>query len=130
MQLSYGSRQRISNTLLYILVAVVLIIIAFPVYWLISTSVKPGGEVAQFPPVYIPSYLSWENYLGVLNTDGVTKFLANSVIVALVSTLLTIFLGAMAAYALSKSYLSYQIRRSFLQFLPEDHIFGLFHKEF
>ncbi|MCP4166052.1 MAG: carbohydrate ABC transporter permease [Chloroflexi bacterium] len=52
-----------------------------------------------------------------------TKFFANSVIVAAASTLLTIFLGAMAAYALSKSYLSYQIRRALMLWILITRIF-------
>ena len=104
------------------MIAFVLVIIAFPVYWLISTSLKPGVESLTNPPTYIPSRLVFDNYLAVLKSENV-KFLRNSLIVAVASTFLTTIMGAMAAYALSKTYISFWIRRALMLWILVTRIF-------
>jgi ABC-type glycerol-3-phosphate transport system permease component len=39
-----------------------LILILFPLAWMISTSLKTRAEVAKFPPVWIPSVPQWDNF--------------------------------------------------------------------
>ena len=97
-------------------------IIAFPVYWLISTSLKPGIESATNPPTYIPSRLVFDNYVAVLKSENI-KFLRNSLIVAVASTFLTTIMGAMAAYALSKTYIAFWIRRALMLWILVTRIF-------
>jgi len=122
MTTNYRLQKQISTVLLYIVIAVVLVIIAFPVYWLISTSLKPGIESATNPPTYIPSRLVFENYVAVLKSENI-KFLRNSLIVALASTVLTTVMGAMAAYALSKTYIAFWIRRGLMLWILVTRIF-------
>jgi len=122
MLVSYRIRRQISTFILYLVIVVVLIVIAFPVYWLITTSVKSGIETATFPPVYVPSRITWENYVAVLKGENL-KFFANSAIIALSSTFLTTIMGAMAAYALAKTYLSFQLRRGLMLWILVTRIF-------
>ena len=122
MGTNYRLRRRLSTMLLYTIIAIVLVIIAFPVYWLISTSVKTGLETATFPPVYIPSSITFENYQAVLQGENL-KFFINSVIISLSSTFLTTLMGSMAAYALAKSYLAFWLRRSLMLWILVTRIF-------
>lgn len=122
MLVNYRTRRQISTFVLYLFITLVLIVIAFPVYWLITTSVKPGVESATFPPVYVPTRITWENYTAVLQGEN-AKFLANSAIIALSSTFLTTIMGAMAAYALAKTYLSFQLRRGLMLWILVTRIF-------
>ena len=46
----------------YCILAIVLIILLFPIYWMINTSLKVGDEVAMFPQTYWPRTLTFENY--------------------------------------------------------------------
>jgi len=119
---NYRLRRNVSTLQLYLLIILVLIVIAFPVYWLISTSVKPSIESLTNPPTYIPSRLVFDNYIAVLKSENV-KFLVNSLIVALASTVLTSVLGAMAAYALSKNYIAFAIRRGLMLWILVTRIF-------
>jgi multiple sugar transport system permease protein len=119
---NYRLRRNVSTLLLYLLIILVLIVIAFPVYWLISTSIKPSIESLTNPPTYIPSRLVFDNYIAVLKSENV-KFLVNSLIVALASTVLTSVLGAMAAYALSKNYIAFAIRRGLMLWILVTRIF-------
>ena len=122
MTTNYRLQKQISTILLYVVIAMVLLIIAFPVYWLISTSLKPGLESLTNPPTYIPSHLVFDNYIAVLKSENV-KFLRNSLIVALASTFLTTIMGAMAAYALSKTYIAFWIRRVLMLWILVTRIF-------
>lgn len=122
MLIGYRNQRYILTFLLYLTIGLVLIVIAFPVYWLITTSIKPGVEIATYPPVYIPSYISWENYIAVLKGENL-QFFINSVIIALSSTVLTTIMGAMAAYALAKTYLDFQIRRALMLWILVTRIF-------
>jgi ABC-type glycerol-3-phosphate transport system permease component len=54
MTTNYRLQKQVSTILLYVVIAMVLLIIAFPVYWLISTSLKPGLGSLTNPPTYIP----------------------------------------------------------------------------
>lgn len=119
---NYRLRKQASTVVLYIVIAIVLVIIAFPVYWLISTSLKPGLESLTNPPTYIPSHLVFDNYIAVLKSENV-KFLRNSLIVALASTFLTTIMGAMAAYALSKTYIAFWLRRLLMLWILVTRIF-------
>jgi multiple sugar transport system permease protein len=122
MSISYRTRRHLSTIGLYLTIALVLTAIAFPVYWLIITSLKVGSEVATSPPIYIPSRITFENYVAVLQGEN-AKFLVNSVIISLSSTFLTTLMGAMAAYALAKSYLAFWIRRALMLWILVTRIF-------
>ena len=119
---NYRLQKQASTVVLYIVIAIVLVIIAFPVYWLISTSLKPGLESLTTPPTYIPSHLVFDNYIAVLKSENV-KFLRNSLIVAVARTFLTTLMGAMAAYALSKTYIAFWIRRVLMLWILVTRIF-------
>lgn len=122
MLINYRTQRQISTFLLYLTILLVLVVIAFPVYWLITTSVKPGLDTATFPPVYVPTRITLENYVAVLNGENL-QFFINSMIVALASTFLTTIMGAMAAYALAKSYLAFQVRRGLMLWILVTRIF-------
>jgi multiple sugar transport system permease protein len=119
---NYRLQKQASTFVLYVLIAIVLVIIAFPVYWLISTSLKPGLESLTNPPTYIPSHLVFDNYIAVLKSENI-KFLRNSLIVAVASTFLTTIMGAMAAYALSKTYIAFWLRRFLMLWILVTRIF-------
>jgi multiple sugar transport system permease protein len=94
----------------YGLVGFLLVLVAFPVYWLIVSSVKGGGELATNPPTYIPSKITFENYEAVLSQAGLVGNIVNSVVIALLSTVITLVIGAMAAYSLARRQLPHNFR--------------------
>lgn len=116
-------RRTASMALLYVVTFLVLVVIAFPIYWLITTSVKVPADTATAPPVIVPTRFTLDNYRAALETPGVAHAFLNSIIVAVVSTLLTTFLGSMAAYALAKSYLSFALRQGLLVWILVTRIF-------
>lgn len=122
-RLSHRRRKRIGLIALYLVTIVVLIIIAFPIYWLITTSFKLPTDTATSPPVIVPTRFTLENYRSAFSTPGVSRAFFNSIFVSLTSTLLTTFLGALAAYALAKTYLAFAIRRGLMIWILITRIF-------
>jgi len=73
----------------------------FPVFVLVTTSLKTQAQAFSIPPVwfFIPTL---ENYLSVLFQEKFLRYLSNSTIIALISTILTLIAGALAAYSVSR----------------------------
>ncbi len=88
-------------TIKYLLIALAAVIILFPIYEMISTSLKLPVDAFVIPPVwfFVPTLI---NYKAILLDSNFFRFFANSVIVALSSTVLSVGLGALAAYPLAR----------------------------
>lgn len=82
-----------------IAIFVVLFYALIPVLWIASLSFKSKD---QFGDGKFFSGISWDNYDVIFSGDLFLKPLLNSIIVALVATLISIVLAAMAAYATSR----------------------------
>jgi len=70
-----------------------------PIYWMATTSVKPPGEYVSKEPTLIPKHLTFEHYENMWK-HGFFRHLRNTVTVAIGSTLLSLAVGFLAAYAL------------------------------
>jgi multiple sugar transport system permease protein len=91
-------------------------VVAFPLYWMVTTSFKPSNEWFSWPPVWWPSPATLENYRDVwLGTSDIasggqmalemqTPFLAlrNSLMLAFGATTLAVLYGAIIAYGVSR----------------------------
>ncbi|MFJ3405172.1 carbohydrate ABC transporter permease [Promicromonospora sp. NPDC090134] len=73
-----------------------------PLVWMVVSSVKPEGEIRQFPPTLLPEQPTWDNYTELFASLDFPRFFANSVIVALVVTVGSVLFSAMVGYALAK----------------------------
>lgn len=80
------------------------IVVMIPLYWMISTSLKPWTDVYKYPPVWIPSEIVWGNYPDTFNAlpTSVFVFLANSLTLALASTLGTLLSCPIVAYSFAR----------------------------
>jgi multiple sugar transport system permease protein len=87
-----------------IAIVLVLLFALIPVLWIISLSLKPPEAVADGK--FFPSEISFENYeslfTGGVDDSPFIKPLINSVLIALISTTISIFLAAFAAYAIAR----------------------------
>jgi len=101
---------RVWRVIQYGFVVLLLFVVAFPLYWLVVQSFKLGNELATDPPIYIPSEITFQNYEQILSKAGLLGNIFNSVFVALVSTALTLTIGAMAAYSLARRQLPANFR--------------------
>jgi multiple sugar transport system permease protein len=90
------------NKWLYIHYLVLLLMCFFllaPIFIMFQTSFKVETQIFSVPPVWI-FFPTIQNYTDVLVMDRFSRYLTNSLIVGVVSTLFTLTFGGMAAYAL------------------------------
>jgi len=94
----YWIRVVLSHALL-IAGAVVMII---PFIWMLSSSLKPAGDVFLFPPQWVPNPPQWDNYPQTFQIVPFAQFGANSLEVAVLSTVGAIFSCSTAAYCFAR----------------------------
>jgi ABC-type glycerol-3-phosphate transport system permease component len=83
------------------IMTVVVLVALFPIVWGLSTSLKPPSDILRLPPVVIPSPPSFEHYRTLIET-GIGRYVLNSAIVSFFTVVLSLLLGALAAYALAR----------------------------
>ncbi len=87
---------------LHILLAIVCaIIIIFPIYWMIITSLKTSTELLTENPTLAIHEFHWENYTKVLVESGFLNYLKNTVISTFGIVILQLVTGVLAAYGLA-----------------------------
>lgn len=82
-------------------VAGLLVFFLFPVYWLLTISIKTPDEIFSSPPVWWPSGFHMDAYISLFQ-EGDIDAIWNSLVVASVSTLLALLFGTMCAYSLAR----------------------------
>lgn len=97
-----GKKNIVKLLLFYTFVIFFVGIIVLPFFWQFMTSIKPISEIAEIPAKWIPSYVHAEFYKNVFTKHPFDRYLLNSAIVATTTTILSILIGASAAYALAR----------------------------
>lgn len=94
--------RRINSSIFILIITIGLIIINLgPIFWAISTSLKPPREILLYPPSLIGSRISFEHYVRVLE-GGIMHSLYNTIIFSLSAIVSCIVLGVLAGYSLSR----------------------------
>jgi multiple sugar transport system permease protein len=94
-------RQGVAVVLYVLEIAAVLIAVA-PIAWMVSTSLKPEGQILSAAPHWIPQTWTLENFQQVLVKYAFLRWTVNSVVVAVAATAIVVVLDAMAGYALAR----------------------------
>ncbi|MGO4537685.1 carbohydrate ABC transporter permease [Paenibacillus sp. YIM B09110] len=72
----------------------------FPLYWMVVTSLKPETEV--FTSSLIPLHITFDNYVKAWNAIPMGRMLGNSMVVAIIQTVMQLFTSILAAYAFTR----------------------------
>ena len=80
----------------------VVLLMLFPIYWMIISSFKTSDELLATVPTLWPKEFIWSNYPEVLNRAPFDKYLINTLITTFVMMLGELTIGVMAAYGFSK----------------------------
>lgn len=96
-------KPEIGKIVLTVILAAVGIIMIIPLFWMLSTSFKTQPEVFTKPIRWIPETLNWANHLKVWTGRlSFANYYINSLKIAVVSTTVAIFVGALAAYGFAR----------------------------
>ncbi len=84
------------------LTVIILLVLLFPFFVMISTMLKNGGEVYATPPYWIPHHIEWSNFVTVWTQYQLASYFVSSVIIAVGATVLNTVLCVPAAYAVAR----------------------------
>jgi multiple sugar transport system permease protein len=102
MTLTKTGSQRLVKGIGNVLLALMIFWTAVPFYWMIVTSLKHDKEIYGYEATLIPEKPTVANYLTVLRDTPYLLYFRNSVVVALSSTLLSIIIASLGAYAIAR----------------------------
>ncbi len=107
---------RIVMTILtYIFILALALLVVFPFYWMIITSLKQNDEIRATVQTFFPNIVMWSNYVHVLQVFDFTIYMRNTIIVAIFSTIGTLLTTIFAAFAFAR-----------LRFKGRDGVFAIF----
>jgi multiple sugar transport system permease protein len=87
---------------LHVALVLVAAVTLVPLFWMLSASLMPPGEATTFPPRLLPSAITFEHYAALFTRLDLARHLANSLFVAVVTTLLSLAINGAAGYAFAK----------------------------
>lgn len=87
-----------------LLVAIVFtIVFLFPIYWMITTSIKPIQDIFATPPMIIPESIQFDAYAkNLIEDQSLLPYLKNSFIIATGTAIFTLVIALPCAYALAR----------------------------
>jgi multiple sugar transport system permease protein/sn-glycerol 3-phosphate transport system permease protein len=83
----------------YLLMIVVGAIVVVPLFWLVTSALKPSAEIYRWPLTWIPSRPEWSNFIDAWNAAPFAKFFLNSTIVTVIGAAIKLVLALTTAYA-------------------------------
>ncbi|MGE7841687.1 carbohydrate ABC transporter permease [Lysinibacillus sp. NPDC093712] len=97
-------KSKLSTTLNYIYLTLLAIVSVFPLLWIILSSVKSSGEMANNPLSFFPEKITFDYYFRVLNDLSFTTNIKNSLLVSFSATFITIVVSALGAYGIVRFF--------------------------
>ena len=111
--------ERISHVFItiftYLFIIALALIVVFPFYWMIITSLKQNEEINATNQTFFPSIVMWSNYVHVFQVFDFFTYMKNTIVVAIFSTLGTLITTILAAFAFAR-----------LRFKGRDTVFAVF----
>jgi multiple sugar transport system permease protein len=92
----------VTRSLLYVLLAILAVPFLYPTLWMLFSSFKPTSEIFAIPPTLIPHQWTFEAWPAIFTENPFARQYLNSLYIAVVVTLLTIFVAALAGYAFAR----------------------------
>jgi multiple sugar transport system permease protein len=100
--LKRAGQRRVSLAMRLLILVPFMIFVLFPFYWVIVTSLKSTPQISERTSIFWPDPFTLEQYAALLWTTPFLRWLGNSVLVATVSTVISVGFAALAAYALAR----------------------------
>ena len=97
-----AGRSALNMVLFYVFLVIFVFVSVFPLLWVFKMSIVTKTELYAAPPTLLPQNLSGAEWAQVLGDSTFQKALINSSIIAGVTTVICLFFGSIAAYAISR----------------------------
>lgn len=93
-----------STTISYVYLTILAIIAAFPMVWILLSSVKGKGEITGDPTAFLPKTITFENFRIVWDQLSFNDNIVNSIIIAGSTTIIAIIISALGAYGVVRFF--------------------------
>jgi multiple sugar transport system permease protein len=100
--LKRAGQRRVSLAMRLLVLVPFMIFVLFPFYWVIVTSLKSTPQISERTSIFWPDPFTIDQYAALIWNTPFLRWLGNSVLVATVSTVISVSFAALAAYALSR----------------------------
>ncbi len=94
------ARKILFQTFTYLSIGIALILVLFPIYWMLLTSFQPSNELMQSPPRFITSRPTLEHWRFAIENKW--RYFINSLIISSSATAVAIFVGSLSGYAFAR----------------------------
>ena len=101
------------KTLTYAFLLIMALIVLFPFYWMIISSLKTLEEYRLAVPTFWPKQIKWTNYIDAFNTANLGSLFLHTMYVGVVSTVLSLVITVLSAFAFAR-----------LEFKGKEMLFG------
>jgi N,N'-diacetylchitobiose transport system permease protein len=96
------SRRTVSRTFFDTIGVLILVVMLFPIYWMVSTAFKPGKEILTLTPVWFPSPVTFDNFRSAINYPFFWNDVVNSLTVVLSVVAISVALAFLAAVSVAR----------------------------
>ena len=93
-----------------VVVALLLVIVLLPIYWMVAASFKSNKEITQDVTLY-PHVWTFNNYFTLFSEKDFGSYFTNSLVVTAVSVTLALIAGSLGAYAIARFHLKFRLER-------------------
>lgn len=99
-------KQRIGKivvlTVTYLFLILMAVIVLFPFYWMINSSLKTLDEYRQNVPTFFPHVIRFSNYADAFTAASLGRLFLNTMIVGIISTILSLVITVLSAFAFAR----------------------------
>jgi N,N'-diacetylchitobiose transport system permease protein len=81
---------------------VAIVLMGFPVYWMVTTSFKPKGDILSTNPTLLPRSFTFSNYIEAVTKEGFIRALFNSLFVVFFTVTISLFVALFASIAVAR----------------------------
>src|ERR687893_1218187 len=97
-----GGRSTLNSALFYVFLFLYVLVSMFPLLWIFKMSIITKSELFASPPTILPQSPTGGEYTQIFSDPAFQKALLNSAIIAGVTTVVCLFFGSIAAYAIAR----------------------------
>lgn len=117
------STRAVRSVFRYFFLAILSVVVAFPLYWMVVTAIQSPNATLAYPPVFYPVEPNLDGFRQLFADNPMAQWLINSAFVAVLTTVITTTFAILGAYALSwftwNGKFAFGLMLLFTQMLPE-----------
>lgn len=92
----------VKKIVVYSILTLFAVIFLIPLFWMVSTSLKPDDQVMVVPIKWIPSPPKWDNYFQAVKSFPFFRYLLNTSLLVVLNVIGTVITGSLVAYSFAK----------------------------